>query len=114
MNKQTFYLIGQGVKGLSFSCIQASRRGGVAEGMRGGVGLNDDVSTMIGSSFGGLSKGQFLALNLGAHHQYTVTIVQTQRLCLRLNRYDTSYVSYMWSSETNIKIKNGEESVKPN
>lgn len=77
----------QGVEGWSFSSVKACG---------GGVRLDDDVSTMISASFGVLSEGQLLALNLSTHRgavtsSYTYfvllqllscsTFVQFQLLC---------------------------------
>lgn len=64
---QTSYLIGQGVEGWSFSCIKASMGGSVAKITRGGVSLDDDFSTVVGSSFGALSEAQLLSLDLQTH-----------------------------------------------
>lgn len=63
-----YYLVSQGVEGWSLSRIKIPRGGSVIEATRGGVGLDNDVSTMIRASFGIFSKGQFLALNLSTHH----------------------------------------------
>lgn len=70
---RTFYLIGQGVKGRSFSSIKASVGGSVAKITRGGVSLNDDFSTVVGSSFGALSEAQLLSLNLQTNTHVGVT-----------------------------------------
>lgn len=37
------------------------------------AGLDDDVSAVVGSSFGALSEVQFLTLNLSTCHQYQFT-----------------------------------------
>lgn len=64
---RTSYLIGQGVEGWSFSCIKTSMGGSVAKITRGGVSLDDDFSTVVGSSFGALSEAQLLSLDLQTH-----------------------------------------------
>lgn len=66
---RTSYLIGQGVEGWSFSCIKTSMGGSVAKMTRGGVSLDDDFSTVVGSSFGALSEAQLLSLDLQTHTQ---------------------------------------------
>lgn len=74
MNRYISYLVGQGVEGRSFSSVKASRGGSVAKATRGGVRLDDDFSTVVGSSFGVLSEGQFLTFNLFTHDQYKVRL----------------------------------------
>lgn len=64
VNGKISHLVSQDVEGRSFSSFKASRRGSAAKVTRGGVWLDDDVSAMVRSSFGGFSEGQFLTFNL--------------------------------------------------
>lgn len=59
-----FYLLGQGIKGRGLSDIKATWGGSAAQVMGGGVGLDDDVSTMVSPSFGTFFEVELLSLNL--------------------------------------------------
>lgn len=58
------HLVSQSVKRRSFSSIKAFMGRSIAKVRRGGVSLDNDVSTVVSPSFGIISEGQFVALNL--------------------------------------------------
>lgn len=81
-------------------------RGGVAEALRGGVGLDDDVSTVISSSPCILSKAQFVALNLETHRWTDVT-TETHRqtdVSIETHRCSSMTVTVQWWTDEAVKL----------
>lgn len=64
LSKRVTHLVSQSVERRSFGSVKAFMGRSVAKVRRRGVGLDDDVSTVVGPSFSVLSERQFVALDL--------------------------------------------------
>lgn len=64
LSERGAHLVSQSVERRSFSIVKAFMGRSVAKVRRGGVSLDDDVSTVVGPSFSVLPERQFVALDL--------------------------------------------------